>query len=251
VHSEKLHVIEWKFGRNPVPAAFENVQGATYALAAMQRFDAQECTVHIFQPRLSSKPTSHTFTDAGTLLATIEGIIARCEAEDAPLIAGENQCRYCKGKQICPAYRSYVEKPMMMVKAENLAPVAKWTDDELGEFRRRCGLLEKFKAIVDAELKTRISEPGKIVGGYTLTKPRRSRVIEDVGQAYTNLSGLVTAEEFASACKVGWTSIVEVVAKKHGLKGTEAGKRIEASLGAALAWRESEPSLKSAGEKEE
>lgn len=63
---ETLVVIDWKFGRNPVAPADENLQGAGYAAMGMQTYKRRRAVVYFFQPRLlreNEQPKGYTFTD--------------------------------------------------------------------------------------------------------------------------------------------------------------------------------------------
>ena len=48
----ELIVVDYKFGYIPVKDVDKNIQLATYALAAMQRYGAKKCKCYVFQPRI-------------------------------------------------------------------------------------------------------------------------------------------------------------------------------------------------------
>ena len=57
VFPDKVLVIDFKFGYLPVTEAENNMQGAAYALAAMQEFKKDKAEVHFINPRINQ----HTF----------------------------------------------------------------------------------------------------------------------------------------------------------------------------------------------
>lgn len=100
-------VIDWKTGFRPVVEAANNLQGAAYALAAMQKFSKSSAKVIFYNPRISQE-TSHTFTNWRGIRDEIKAIIDKCTSPDRQLCTGEKQCKYCKGalSGSCPALQT-------------------------------------------------------------------------------------------------------------------------------------------------
>jgi len=108
--SRQLHVIDFKHGEGVVVEIRDNKQVRMYALAALQEFPdpIDEIVLTIVQPRAYhpfSTVRSETVTPRQLVefQGDVEAWITACEAADAPLIAGEVQCRFCPAKAFCPA----------------------------------------------------------------------------------------------------------------------------------------------------
>lgn len=104
-----LVLIDKKFGFIPVTPAAANPQLRVYAIGGAERWASDHIVVAITQPRLprEERMTLATYTAEDIEAARVElyGIMAKAAEPDAPLVPGEEQCRYCKAKAICPAYR--------------------------------------------------------------------------------------------------------------------------------------------------
>ena len=103
-----LHCCDLKYGAGVKVHAAGNPQPRLYGLGvydAMAFIDAFErIELHIVQPRLDHVSvevlTVDQLIDWGHVAA---GAAARTLAVDAPLIAGEAQCRFCRARAVCPA----------------------------------------------------------------------------------------------------------------------------------------------------
>jgi hypothetical protein len=172
VDGNHLHVIDLKTGRVAVDAT-DNKQLLTYALGAMRQLKAPsniECTMHIFQPRVSHSK----WTVSGNRLE-LHGRRLKEAAElaltsDAPTNPSPDACRYCKAKTICPSMREKVQetarsdfKPDTTVTPEmldNAALVAAWAD------------------AVQSAAKAQIAE-GKAITGWTMRAGRKTKFWKD------------------------------------------------------------------------
>lgn len=110
-----LVVIDKKFGRIEVTRAEVNRQLLAYALMVAAEFDVEHVFTAINQPRLKAPDNiSIGYYTAESLTASEEIVFDIYDSahhpdgsprDDAPRIAGLTQCRYCKAKLECDAYR--------------------------------------------------------------------------------------------------------------------------------------------------
>ena len=234
-----LAVIDWKFGRVPVTVARENIQVAAYAvLAAEAKNWTSDVVVRIFQPRLGLD-TSYVYKaeEIANVRANIEAIIAKCEKPDAPLQPGDKQCKYCKARNVCPEVVRHVNA--MLAKApETLKPVKEWSPDEISLWFSKFQIVEKFAKDVKADLKRRIEESKEgRCGIWKLGKPKTTRAIEDITQAFGLASKHgMKEQEFLAVCSVSMpklqeaiANIVQAMAEAEGTKKTAKAAKEEAS----------------------
>lgn len=96
-------VVDWKFGRQPVPAAGENLQLAAYAVSVSRRTMARDVTVVIVQPALSWVSIVHMDHDALSRAADrVSAVVGAARQPWAPLRTG-GHCRWCPAMSTCPA----------------------------------------------------------------------------------------------------------------------------------------------------
>lgn len=213
------HVIDYKFGRADVPAPANNIQMAAYAAMVMQYTGASECTAHVLQPRLH-RHESFTFHDCAGIVATIEGIIARCEAPDAPLVPGDEQCKYCKALLSCPAARG---------ECTGLASWDRQTND-LDQFKPellaalydKWQVAKRFGSALDARIKEVCREQGSCAG-LVLKERAGKRTIEHVADAFWQLQDTLTQAEFLQCAKLSVSQLQDTYMAKHA-KRTETGR---------------------------
>lgn len=102
-----LYVVDLKYGKGVPVSAVENTQGILYALGAMADYeylhDIKKVVIVIVQPRMDI--ISEWSLDKAELLKWGEWLSQRAEAtlaDNAPRVAGEKQCQFCKAKPTCP-----------------------------------------------------------------------------------------------------------------------------------------------------
>ena len=209
----KMLVLDYKFGRHPVPQAASNYQ--LYALAALA-FElysgVEELYAGILQPYVSrSEPRVLMLTreDEAGLRQFVYNALDAAEAPGAKLVPGEAQCRYCRAAASCPALSRQVSA---------LAPLERWELWTPEQRRRAWDAAKLAKKYVDAiERKVRADlEAGVEIPGLVLGDGKASFAVQDAQAAFSILSGElgVSAEEFTGCCKVAITPLDKLVHAK-------------------------------------
>lgn len=217
---ETLFVIDWKFGRNPVAPAIENLQGAGYAGMSMQTYKRRKAVVYFYQPRVlreGATPEGYAFTDCPAIVGNIRDIIAACEDPAAPVVPGERQCKYCRAKEqlVCPAI-----SPMIPAIAEK-APVLKGkglealSPEDLVKLWEQWNLVKSLGDRIEYRIKGIIRKFGRC-GKLELKAKQGNRKCEDPAALFAVLDGekLVTPLEFMEYCKVSVYNLELLVANK-------------------------------------
>lgn len=213
VCKEKVIIIDWKTGHRPVIEAANNPQGAAYALAAMQEFKKDVADVYFFNPVIKQK-SFHSFNERKGIESYIIRILSACNKEDAPLNAGETQCRYCKAAAhgTCPALAKTAE--VMSVKAETLVPLpslAELAPNQLCELKEKCDLVAKLSERIEYRIKAICEESGSC-GPYRLKEVSGGREIKDIQAAFEK-SGM-DAATFLSCCTASVSKLEKAFAKE-------------------------------------
>lgn len=193
-------VIDWKTGFQPVVEAANNLQGAAYALAAMQRFSKSYATVIFYNPRIGQE-TSHTFENWRGIRDEIKAIIDRCKAPDHQLCTGEKQCKYCKGSLSgsCPALQAHTLELSASVQVGLIEQLKGLSDEKVLDLFESCKPAQKLIDAVEAEVKERAEKNGAC-GDYTIKMVSGGFECKDIQQTF-RVSGL-SPDKFLDCCSV-------------------------------------------------
>lgn len=230
---KKLICIDWKFGYNSVNDVHENIQVASYACGAMQRFNIEICGSWVFQPRIHRK-SHHLFTNREAIITNIRAIIKKSK-RTAPFVleASESACRYCLARLNCPAFR---------LKFQRLSACK--NDYDLSDIPTLVSLYDASKDVksfvneVEAAVKKIIEEKGSC-GKYIFQITDGAREIKDLNALYSVVKDYLTPAEFNGLCKVSLGKfetalsdklIAEAKVKDEKLTKTEAKSRCYAMI---------------------
>lgn len=207
-------IIDWKTGHNPTAPADDNIQGAAYALAAMQMFKYKSVKVVFFNPVLHSLSEA-TFDNAVALATYINGVIERSKAKNAPLVSGDEQCKYCGGLEFgtCPAIAAK-NKELVDASQDECINIRELNDETLVDIHEKGKLVAKFLKSIDGELRRRIveSENGDCAG-WTLKEASGIRSLKDLNAIYAALKDYLSADDFLSCCKCSVGDLEKTFAK--------------------------------------
>jgi Protein of unknown function (DUF2800) len=207
--------------------------------------------VSILQPRLWSPSERATvaqydMADIGKAKQEISDIIDRTEERKAPLVAGEEQCRFCRAKLVCPAFRKAIGTKLAKFKTEAELSKAK-RDAEIERRVKRCNdaQLEKlYEAVklarivddaVNAECRARIK--GGRFTNYVLGKDYEVRGVEKVNRAIAllALANIAPREEIIDLCTLPIRSLEDKLRSAHkGMTWQQARDRIDRILKSVL-----------------
>lgn len=216
---DSITVIDWKFGYNPVNEVNKNIQLASYAVGAMQKFAASSCNCWVYQPRIYAK-SSYVFQNADAIIENIKLIIKRAKTESYVLNASEDACRYCRAQMDCPAFR---DKFRQMVLADSDYDL---THEHNVERLYDASKVAKamIKRIEDA-MREIIVDKGSC-GRYTIKETSGARQINDINQLYNVVKDYVTIDEFMSTCKLSITKLEALLSNKLIARADAMGEKM-------------------------
>lgn len=194
-----IEVIDYKDGMMPTDAREQLEQYAVGVLAEMDNDDVQRIKtviLTVIQPKLQYKgmnPISSIELDAKTVIGEIAGNLANevyaATLENAPLVPGEKQCKFCRAKGGCSAFASNVMSevgimfsPVKTEKQLSLDLVQQSSDknpatmdnDQLRQILEAAPLLRQLIDAVEDEAQRRL-EAGQKIPGLKLVHGRGSR----------------------------------------------------------------------------
>ena len=221
-----VDVVDFKFGRGEIDDADINVQGQAYVLGVMDRFPhLRTATLHFVCPRRDELLThDYKREDMETIRLRLRVIVDRATEEEPKYNPTTDACRFCKHRTHCPAL------------GEKLLPLAKRYDDGskafevmlmdklnpdliedpavLGRMKTVGFLIKSWSEAVDKQALKLAVEQGADIEGYDLLFRKTPPKIDDPEQAFSALEGMLTADEFMSACSVTVAALAKAQAAK-------------------------------------
>lgn len=221
-NNKELTIIDWKFGRNPVTKASENLQLRAYAYMALQRFEAKKFTVILFQPPLGVYD-SHTYTaeELSSFPIGFNTIKDRCQ-NGMELHPSEKACRYCKAMSICPAYSKFVGAEInALAKVEHIHDLPA---EKVGEWLSKWKLIKKAGDAIEHRAKELLLQNVKIPG-WTLKTRVGNRVAVDPQGIYNVVQNVVSLDKFMQCVDVSLSKLDDIyTTEKKAKDGTPKTK---------------------------
>lgn len=111
--TKHLGIDDLKYGRDVKVDAKDNESLMTYALAWIETFsdivgEVIEVTIRVHQPRLNHfDEYTYTLNEILQHGRMLRGVMKICRDKNAPRIAGEKQCSFCRARQTCDEHAKW------------------------------------------------------------------------------------------------------------------------------------------------
>lgn len=233
VNGDTLHIFDLKFGKGVEVYAEQNTQAQLYAIGFLKFLPLgtvrkiKKITLHICQPRRQHFDDWTLSTDELVEFARFASQRAKeTLKDDAPLVPGEKQCKFCPGKQDCPALKEIAEKSLLTAfddidDKNSLPTIERLTDEEKRAILKNKKLIETFLESVEKDVFKTLAN-GNEFKGYKLVEGRSNRVytpdaepliFERLGESAYNkkLIGVTELEK-----KLGKPFVSEITMKPPG-----------------------------------
>lgn len=236
---ELITVIDWKFGRQPVTPARDNIQVNAYGtMAAIKRGWSRFRSI-IFQPRIMQKPDEYLASSFSLSIieARIRTIIDRAKNDPEMILSLGDHCTYCPARALCPL-QDY-KQSLVPATCKNLDPNRLLQAYELWKVLKHRGesIEYNFK---------RACEAGEIPG-WTIVKQSGGREFTNVNDVASKLYGTFTMDELFKHVDMSVASVEDEFSRKLKEAGTvktlSAGKDEFAKLMGDLIKMKPEKSL--------
>lgn len=238
-----LAIIDKKFGYKIVTPAVANLQLRIYAIGGAQKWDADNVVVAVTQPRLPFDErltlAAYSRTDIDRSREELDWILQAARQPNAPLVAGDDQCRYCKAKLICPAYRE---------KYNALQVAHERTLDECNDDQ-----LEQILVAIDfahyIEDQAKDVARARVAAGrmphYKLSKESETRNVVDVRRAMSLLvlRGDLSESDVKAALSMSIGPLEEKVRTRRGCTWKEAKEIVGETLESVIEKKPKKQSL--------
>lgn len=192
--SRKLFVIDYKHGAGIAKTAKNNYQLMQYAAgflyednAVVKPEDVDVVVLVVIQPRAFHqdgiiREQEVVPYEVWEYLEDLERVVVECEREEAALTPGDEQCRFCDARTLCPAREamalqvvSHTFSQIQEVKAPALPDIENLDINRLAQIRFHAPMLRKFLDDVDKHVEELI-RGGHPVPGAKLVETQARRV---------------------------------------------------------------------------
>jgi hypothetical protein len=220
VCADCVRVYDWKTGFRPVTEAENNLQGAAYALAAMQGYRRDTAIVTFFNPSINQL-TAAEFNDTTALALEISKVIRNAQKDDAPCNPGEEQCRYCRAAAagVCAARLAVCMASANIADGRTIEPIEAWDDGKIDLWLEKLAIADRFREQLKAEAVRRCNENGQC-GGWIVKEQSGGREARDICQAWVMLSDELEQSDFLECCSLSVSKLKAL----YSSKAVEAGK---------------------------
>jgi hypothetical protein len=208
---EELQVHDLKYGRGVRVDAEHNEQLQLYALGVLEQFgmlgDFKRIRMVIHQPRLEHLSEWDCTLDDLLVFGREATVLARLTIPnpffDLTLVPGEEQCRFCRAKAVCPELAKFVEKSvacdfevLATLATKEETPQRVPSDPDLLSLKMAAvDLIEDWCKAIRAKVEGELLH-GIEVPGYKLVQGRRgNRAWADPLEAEKTLKGMRLKQE--------------------------------------------------------
>lgn len=254
-----LTITDLKMGKGVQVFAKGNTQALIYALGAFYRWDweygFQRIVIRIAQPRLGHFDVWEV--DREFLLQFAEFVKERAYAawqSNAPRVAGEKQCQWCKVRRDCTTLAAYMiqitdgvfDDLEGQLESPDVVRLVERLDDEFEEFHVKPtpvhtltlahkAKIIKYRKVMENWLKSiedeleKILQSGGRVPDYKLVQGRANRFFPDSAKAASSLSMLsgLDESEFLTTEIASPAQVEEILRKKCGYKRADIPKLMD------------------------
>jgi len=218
VKSDRVILIDWKFGRKEVGEAANNLQLAAYAVGAAQIHGVDTVECHVFQPRINHHST-YAFTDIPAVLSSIEELIEISNAPVWTFNPSEKTCQYCRAKFVCKPCLSALQQLPAIAQGTDLALAAAMPD-----LIARAKQAAKIADAVLDKAKAMLTE-GHEIPGYFLKPGNEVRKVTDIAKAFELIKDFISYEDYLKLCTVPPAKLEEVFIQAMKAASPEMSKK--------------------------
>jgi len=259
--SRALLIADWKFGFNEVDRAELNLQLRSYAVLGVDNCSEGEVDVYasIIQPRARYAErislARYEAEDIKKARDQINKILDAAADPKAPLIPGEEQCRYCRAKLICPAFRTAITQgiiPFDPKRELSKAAFESWVeerlanvdDDALEDVYKAVRFAAMIKNMALNEVRKRIGRPDGFKD-YIVGKTPEPRKIVSVRRAVAllSLSKVASREELLDVCSMPINEVEDIYRRRTGATWKDTREKINKILDSVIEIEERFPKI--------
>src|SRR5271165_3386386 len=251
-HERVSLYIDYKAMWGDVTPPARNLQLRGGAVLMKQNFRSHRAFVAICQPAKHKIAVAAEYGPEELEQAEQEcvKIVERAMAPDSQPQPGPEQCRYCRAKLICKvAYRESVDNLATTHDLVENAPntllelVQAMPDASLDLMGARWEIAQILGKAIETEIRRRKEENPDSMPNYQFVPSGYTSEIANPMKTWPRFKHLLTAQDFAAACKVSKGELEKMVHVTTGQSMADAKRTVAKLLGDLLVKKPKKPSL--------
>ncbi|HNR70395.1 MAG TPA: DUF2800 domain-containing protein [Verrucomicrobiota bacterium] len=224
VHKDKALIVDYKTLAGEVGSIEVNAQLRDEAVLVARNLLLNQIGAAVVQPLVTMSPVIAEYNKEHITQAEAEMFerVRRCNAPDAPRVAGRVQCKWCRAKSICPEYREYIGQNLPHPSLSQIASVEvdKWTPEQRAIFCRTYPVALEWIETVKKQMVAVMQLDPQAVPGYELKERAGRTVVTDNAAAFERLiKAGVNTDEAIKTVTISKTGIEKLLKTASGLKG--------------------------------
>jgi RecB family exonuclease len=229
--SKTAYVIDWKFGRNAVPAPGDNLQLLAYGCGLVEELGEENIdhvALVLFQPRIMQDYLMYfaSIQLLGLARLRIKAIIEMCQSLGSMAFASGSHCHYCPAKIHCPELMS----------AGSELPAVK--ENKVLSSEKMVELYKAWKTIQyrgeSLESVFRGMAARGEINGYKIKYVSGGREFTDVNDAASRLSSYISLQDLMPYVKMSVSEVekkfIGILKEAGSVKNVAEGERAFAAL---------------------
>ena len=206
-------IVDWKFGRLPLPEVSVSLQLACYSAMAMQRYDLKTVDAFVYMPRGGWE--YHIRFDGGAEYIVeniIKPVIREAEEENAKRESSFEACHYCPAILHCPEAISNVAE---VTKLDGGGPTIidpETVDNNIEQIK----IAEKVGAAYLKEAKAYYVDGGTSSRWGMISRKGSLKVDGGTNAIYDLVAGSLSREDFMSVCRVSLPKLRKLFTERSG-----------------------------------
>lgn len=198
---KEVLVCDWKTGYKEVVEAANNLQGAAYALAAMQTYRMKSAHVIFFNPCINQL-TEAWFDDMQGLADEITAVIYAGLDPNARCFPGPH-CLHCPARKaaFCATYLATASTTYTLATMPERLPIQQWSDEKVAKWYEIAKNVERLKEELDKEMSERIKKNGSCAG-YGFKCSPGGREAKDIFAIASAVQDVLSVEDVMSCCSL-------------------------------------------------
>lgn len=244
--TDRALLLDGKTGWRQVEISERNLQlRRLAALVSLNMGALDEIAVAVLKPH--SKPSQlcvYSYDDLAKSVAEMERDVSASHNPNAKRIPGEEQCRYCRAREVCPARQAWLGEIMPKALPLPMMPAHIWTPKQRSLFLEREASIRKWLEDRKEEIKELLEKDPDAVPGYRLAPGDVRETITDLQEVYRRFAvegG--TTSQFLKAVKGVKKNLTEQVREVTGLKGNALKSKVGEMIEGCTEWKRSAPTI--------
>jgi len=218
-------IVDWKFGRLPLPEVSVMLQLACYSAMAMQHFDLDNVVAFVYMPRGGWEYKVKFTGGADALIKeVILPVLKAAEVEGAERSSSFEACQYCRALQHCPEAMANLDEIVDLagVNSDNRTPAV--DPETIDDMIEKIKIAEKIGKQYMEQAKKFYNTGGESPRWGMQSRKGSLKVDGGTRSIYDTISESITIEEFMATCRVSLPKLRKLFIEKKGLdkkKGTD------------------------------